>query len=446
MGEKKTWKRHLDIDVLPILVVTKSSPAKIVSYEGTGFLIAPNLFVTCWHCLRKELPENQTYAVNREQKVELFPLRNIQQDSNGTDLATANVAIVPEAELALAEKDVFEGTDVHSFGYPLINFEYVEEFDETQPALDYRLLRGYITRNFWRDDAVFGRGSAYELDMPTPEGLSGSPLFLAGTREVLGVIFGQNEVALIDSFARVDPETREKEPEIQKIYHFGLAQTTETLRKLRTTATRDLPLSEYLKEDLTKRKAEYHFYVRGKIILQKRPFEAECGCGQKVILIAPYEELHCTWCASSFKFSGVMDGVSTVVRDGEYHSVVGGNGGFVIADQGQGLMIMDEDEVRAQQEELNWRVSQIIGKEFTKPEDASRTYFFPVKQGIIGSDLEIPFRCECGSDNRWLPPHSASELQCLSCSSRFVAMELEGNGEFVVVDGERVRVFGTENR
>lgn len=342
--QKKVWKRHLDVDVLPILVITKSRPAKIVSYEGTGFLIAPNLFVTCWHCVRKELPEDQTYAVNREQKVELFPLWNIQQDSNGTDLATANVAMLPEAELSLAEKDVYEGTDVHSFGYPLVNFEYIEEFDEMQPALDFRLLRGYVTRNFWRDDPTFGRTNAYELDMPTPEGLSGSPLFLSGTREVLGVVFGHNDVALIEAFARVDPITKEREPEIQKMYHFGLAHTTETLRALRTRSTRDLPLSEYLKENFTERKAEYHFYVSGRILLQKQQFEAKCGCGNVVTISPPYDVLRCNWCAGPFSFSGVADGVSMIIRDGEYHSVIGSKGGFVMADQGQGLMIMTEEE------------------------------------------------------------------------------------------------------
>jgi hypothetical protein len=344
MEAKKTWKRHLDVDVLPILVITKSRPAKIISYEGTGFLIAPNLFVTCWHCVRKELPDDQTYAVNREQKVELFPLWNIQQDSNGTDLATANVAMLPEAELSLAEKDVYEGTDVHSFGYPLINFEYIEEFDERQPALDFRLLRGYVTRNFWRDDPTFGRGHAYELDMPTPEGLSGSPLFRSGTREVLGVVFGQNDVALIESFARVDPVTGEREPEIQKMYHFGLAHTTETLRSLGTTSTRSLPLAEYLKEDFSKRKDAYHFYVRGDLFLDHTPFEVRCECGQQNVIGPPYDKMFCSWCASHFSFTGVSDGIALVSKDGSMHKVIGTEEGLAIVDNGQ---LSNSDRLRS---------------------------------------------------------------------------------------------------
>ncbi len=132
----------------------------------------------------------------------MFPLFNIQQDSNNTDLATANVSILPEADLILAEKDVYEGTDVHSFGYPLMDFQLNEETKERVPAIDFRLLKGYVTRNFWRIDPTFGRGNAYELDMPAPGGLSGSPLFKVGSREVIGVVFGHNDVALIIKIGR----------------------------------------------------------------------------------------------------------------------------------------------------------------------------------------------------------------------------------------------------
>lgn len=337
---RKTWKRHLDVDVLPIFVITTTTPARILTYEGTGFLIAPNLFVTCWHCVRKDLPTGQAYAVNREQKKELFPLMNIQQDLNGTDLATANVAMIPEAELTLATKDVYEGTDVHSFGYPLINFETLEATGERIFELDFRLLRGYVTRNFWHVDPVFGRGSAYEIDMPTPEGLSGSPLFKSGTREVLGVVFGQNEVALISSFARVNPETGYREPEIQKVYHFGLAHSTEIIQNLTSNATRNLPLAKYLQEDFTLRRATYHNYVRGQLIIDNLPFDVHCECGQQNRIEPPYEHLSCSWCASGFTFTGVMDGVALVSKDNVMHRVIGADGGIALIENRQPLMII----------------------------------------------------------------------------------------------------------
>lgn len=438
--EKKTWKRHLDVDILPILVITKTSPAKILSYEGTGFLIAPNLFITCWHCVRKTLEENQTYAVCREQKDELFPLMNIQQDSNKTDLATANVAMMPEAELSLAEKDVFEGTDVHSFGYPLLNFEVIQETGERIAALDFRLLRGYITRNFWRDDQIFGRGNAYELDMPTPEGLSGSPLFKSGSRGVLGVIFGQNEVALITSFAKVDPETNEREPEIQKVYHFGLAHNTETLRNLKTDATRNLPLHEYLNEDFSKRKDSYHFYVRGKLLLDNLPFEISCKCGFANKIEPPFEKLYCSWCVSNFKFTGVMDGVALVSKEGNLIKVIGTDKGVAIADDGQGLMIVESKQDKKENEP--WKIVNIIGRE-TALESANKgnSYCFYIKTELVNSNKAIALNCKCGGITNWLPPHD--ELKCNNCSASFVFFELEGEGTHVSTSAGLVKVINS---
>ena len=438
--EKKTWKRHLDVDILPILVITKTSPAKVLTFEGTGFLIAPNLFITCWHCVRKTLEENQTYAVCREQNIELFPLINIQQDINNTDLATANVAMMPEAELSVAEKDVFEGTDVHSFGYPLLSFEVSQETGEKIPALDFRFLRGYITRNFWRDDPSFGRGNAYELDMPTPEGLSGSPLFRSGSREVLGVVFGQNEVALITSFARVDPETNEREPEIQKVYHFGLAHNTETLRNLKTNATRNIHLHEYLNEDFSKRSDKYHFYIKGQILLDNLPFEVTCECGFTNKLKPPYEKLFCNWCASHFKFTGIRDGITSVSKDGIPHKVIGADKGFSLVDNGQLGMIMEKELV---ENVGTFQIINVIGEGRTEtPQTELGPYIFPIKAGLIGKENEIVLKCMCGHENEWQYPHNENDLRCSSCLARFVAIELEGEGKHIIAGNQKVPVIG----
>ncbi len=441
--EKKTWKRHLDVDILPVFVITKTTPAKIISYEGTGFLIAPNLFITCWHCVRKTLEENQTYAVNREQKAELFPLFNIQQDNNNTDLATANVAMLQEAELVLGEKDVYEGTDVHSFGYPLMDFELNEETGERLPAIDFRLLKGYVTRNFWRDDPNFGRGYAYELDMPTPEGLSGSPLFKAGSREVLGVVFGYNDVALIEYLGQFDHETGKREPDIQKIYHFGLAHNTETLRNLTTDATRSLPLHKYLEEDFSKRKDSYHFYVRGKLLLENSPFDVPCECGFINRIEFPYEKLHCSWCASPFKFSGVMDGVALVSKDGILNKVIGTDNGVALVDDGQGLMIMEEKELEELESSEPLLVTNIVGKEISQQiKRDSGPYYFPIKKGLIGGNEDIVLKCMCGNENLWKFPHNENDLECNSCLARFVMMELEGKGKYMMAGDQRIPIIG----
>jgi hypothetical protein len=60
-------------------------------FVGTGFVIAPNLLVTCWHCV-KPLPEREVYAATApdpEDGRSAHFLQRIAQDSSGADLATA---------------------------------------------------------------------------------------------------------------------------------------------------------------------------------------------------------------------------------------------------------------------------------------------------------------------------------------------------------------------
>ena len=45
--------------VLPILVVHQHDVAK--SFEGTGVVVAPGLFMTCWHCVHRFRARNAGY-------------------------------------------------------------------------------------------------------------------------------------------------------------------------------------------------------------------------------------------------------------------------------------------------------------------------------------------------------------------------------------------------
>lgn len=140
------------------------------------------------------------------------------------------------------------GADVTSFGYPYSNF--VQRTDNTVTLmLEGRYLQGYVTRAFRDQDRGFGPTEAYELDMPTPEGLSGAPLLRMGTAEVIGVIYGTSEVALIKHFEKIDNDGR-REPEVQRIVTFGLAHYTTALHTLSGPATHGFPLLEYLRKQL----------------------------------------------------------------------------------------------------------------------------------------------------------------------------------------------------
>lgn len=53
-------------DVFPIFALRVDCPEPL-SFQGTGFLIPPGVFVTCWHCVEKPLEENQVCAVGLKQ-------------------------------------------------------------------------------------------------------------------------------------------------------------------------------------------------------------------------------------------------------------------------------------------------------------------------------------------------------------------------------------------
>ena len=245
---KSTDRHVVDKDVLPIFVMTKEDPSLPLSFEGTGFVLGNGLLVTCWHCVAATLPDDQVYAVAFEQetgKYSMASLDDIEQDPSGVDLATARVALRSTLGLTIPDNDLAYGTDVWTFGYPLTERRPLSDGQQSF-QLAGRYLQGYVMRSFYFDAPNGARVLSYELDMPTPEGLSGAPLVRVGTKQVYGVVYGTNEVALIDQTAFVDPESGRREPEIQRLVTFGLAHYTQSLRALCGAATKGLPLHDFL--------------------------------------------------------------------------------------------------------------------------------------------------------------------------------------------------------
>lgn len=234
--------------ILPIFVVEPGSPAKLLRFCGTGFIIANGLLITCWHTVKAELQNDQRYgAVIWEGTGHSVSfLFNVQQDLNGTDLASANVHLGASIGLALAKDDVTLGGVVWTYGYPLTDVRSLPEGD-LHFQLNPRFMRGYVMRSFYYQHMEYGRVNSYELSIPAPEGLSGAPLLKEGTLEVLGTVYGNNDVATIEQFGRMDPATGKREPEIQRIVSFGLAHHLDTLKALTGVATHNAALGEYLK-------------------------------------------------------------------------------------------------------------------------------------------------------------------------------------------------------
>ena len=98
-------RTKIGADIFPLFIVRKTTPVEIVSFQGTGFLIAPNVLVTCWHNVNSRLEEDQSYALAVEGgavgQYTVATLSNVSQDENGSDLATANVGLVPTLGLTL---------------------------------------------------------------------------------------------------------------------------------------------------------------------------------------------------------------------------------------------------------------------------------------------------------------------------------------------------------
>jgi hypothetical protein len=240
-------------DIFPIFLAKErdNEPPRVTQFRGTGFRLADDLLVTCWHCVVDE-PERGGFAIARVHEGErrMYPLVDVARDSNGSDLATARIYWEPEhalppPQLVLATKGTITGASVWTYGYPLTT--EVPEADGPRFVLNGRYLEGYVTRAFWYEHPSLGTLPAYELDMPAPEGLSGAPLVSLHERHtVVGVIYGRHEVGLVDEFSRVDPETGDKTPEVQRIFSFGLACDTSTLVDLRGLATGGLRLADHL--------------------------------------------------------------------------------------------------------------------------------------------------------------------------------------------------------
>ncbi|MGO4811893.1 serine protease [Cupriavidus sp. 2MCAB6] len=242
---------HAPSHFFPVLLVKASpgQPSEIVEHLGTGFFLFPGVLITCWHCVADQPPPGCEYAIRVEEskgRFKAYFLEDIERDANGTDIATARCQYTPPQELELWTSDLLLGEELWAFGYPYPERQRKQD-GTIHHVISGRLLRGYMTRHFLYDHPTLGRTDAYELDMRAPQGISGAALIRRDTCQVAGLIFGSADVETIEEFASVDTETGEREPEVRRIVSFALAYDTESLGKLRTSATNKLPLAEYIR-------------------------------------------------------------------------------------------------------------------------------------------------------------------------------------------------------
>lgn len=221
------WPEH---HIVPL--ITLRPGVGIQRVAGTGFFLGRDIFVTCWHCILGAAVDETFAASVRDPatgKFHALPLTNLDRDSNGADLALANVPTSPQPPLRLSDGRALQGEVVWSYGYPLVDTRQGNERDVIWRVTG-RLLRGYVTQGTELTLSHGGLQLVYELDMPCPPGLSGAPLMLPDTREVVGVVQGDHT------------DTRG-----ERVTTFGLALDLDVLSTARGSATRGATLRAHLR-------------------------------------------------------------------------------------------------------------------------------------------------------------------------------------------------------
>lgn len=71
------------------------------------------------------------------------------------------------------------------------------------------------------------------------------------------------------------------------------------------------------------------------------------------------------------------------------------------------------------------------------------TYFFFIKDGLIGSSEVIPLTCMCRTTRQWEPPHHDYELYCKSCGSGFHLLSMQGEG-YVFTSAGPIKIIGSK--
>jgi hypothetical protein len=184
-------------DILPIVVVKREGYPTPKGFKGTGFLIGKNVFVTCSHRVSDPIKEDETYGVafqreyagNVENDIPgaQYAIRNlhdIEHDPTGLDLATARIGSNPVGLTLREDDDIAIGEDVWTFGFALTEGLPHPERGRAI-AFRPRFLKGYSTVAYINDVPGYKSAPGYELDMPAPRGLSGSPLVRLDSKDLL---------------------------------------------------------------------------------------------------------------------------------------------------------------------------------------------------------------------------------------------------------------------
>jgi len=165
-------------------------------------------------------------------------LGNIEQHSEGLDLATAQVDFVYDQGLHICAREALPGAEVVAYGYSPVEDAFAGgQILDSRP--NFRLMHGHITRSLQYSSPGFGRTYSYELNMPMPNGIYGAPVIKPASNEVVGVIFGVLDMPKAGRLQSVNNETGSSKDREKQMMTFGLAHHTDNLQFLQVKLARD---------------------------------------------------------------------------------------------------------------------------------------------------------------------------------------------------------------
>nr|WSZ17736.1 serine protease [Streptomyces canus] len=223
-----------------------SGGAQPVTFLGTGFILPGGILITCRHCVDSTLAHSEYIAGAIEEAPGIYSserLSNLCFEESGMDMAAATVQ-TNDSGLILGINSPGIGQDVGTFGYPgtygrLPEGKVLGDLSFDQQS---RWLEGYVTRAFKYELPTGEIRPSWELDMPTPGGLSGAPLLqlrapvAEGRGVVIGICYGRY--------------LAQGEPDIGGVaipgYVFGLAHYYQSLMDARFKILKGATLGQFL--------------------------------------------------------------------------------------------------------------------------------------------------------------------------------------------------------
>lgn len=203
MKEDKTF--YLETSVFPLLDVKEGNDgrAKAIDYKGTCFLIVmgrQHLFVTAKHLLQGSVDDyNLFLAYNTaEGKASYLKVEAIHVDNNGQDISffiptdrmkkTYGNLFIPMAPL---RRRLPVGQSVFVYGFPNSGQQNVGS-NTLVVRIKRKRYEGKVI-NIDHNCPLPKMNVVYQLELPSPRGLSGSPVMVVykGTVAVAGYIIGQ---------------------------------------------------------------------------------------------------------------------------------------------------------------------------------------------------------------------------------------------------------------